>query len=214
MNLYKIKERYALILNLLEESEGEITEEIKVLLDQHDVNINDLLESLCIDLNSENANLSVVKDELDRLKEVKTATENRIDRKKKDIINILHYFDLKSPNKKSRGYAFKTPLFSGFTTVRETIKFNEEALEEFNVDGKESKFVNYSLKGNVPKYVAKYMNKMEYLTPENIVPVIDKTAAKEYIKSITTNGATLEQGNLDPITGLVIYDTSESLTVK
>ena len=194
-------------MEAIEDNEGEITENLEELLNQNEVDRGKLLDALCIEIMAARSDTDIIKDEIERLKQRIASNDLKEERTNKTIIKVLKFFSMFSPNKKSNGYAFKTALFNGFTKETKQMTFDDARLTEFslvrkatdlreNEEGslvvideatttdKISKFITFAVKETVPREVAIKLMQDKTVKQDNLIPVIDKNAAKEYIKNL------------------------------
>lgn len=233
-SLYHISNQYLALMEAIEANEGEITESLGELLDSNECDREALINALCTEIANASRDTAIVKEEMERLGGRIAANEAKQDRLKIQIIKVLKFFGMRSATKGSTGFGFKTALFSGFTKEVESMTFDDARLEEFAVVtkamllkiqgdsfsvnpeevtvNKESKFVTYKLTDKINRDLAVRLVEEDGFSTEALVPVIDKTAAKAYIKSI----ANIDESEveIDPIASLAIYNTKESLIVK
>ena len=95
MNLFEISEDYKNLNELLEDSEGQMTDEIALLLDNVKGSFDNKVIS-CINLIKEwNNNLDAIKKEKERLDKLNKTKKNSIDRIKGYILNGMLNADIK-----------------------------------------------------------------------------------------------------------------------
>lgn len=220
MNLFNLQLEYARIMGMIEEVEGEITEDIQDLLKDVSDDKDYLIESLLNQIHQERYNQATIKAELERLKGFKESSEKREDHIKKTVIEILKFFDMKSTNKKSKGFAYKGATNSCFTVTRESVKLDEFKIAETfaPIVGKTSKFVEYNISNQVDSDKLKAINDTGLFPITSYSPTINKTKIAEYIKHIR-EGKQLEftednEVKLDPIVEFSELVSNTSLTVK
>lgn len=233
-SLYHISNQYMALMNAIEENEGEITPELEELLNSNETDREDLLNAMCTEIRNSQNDVAAVKSEMERLGERIASNENKQERLKVQITKVLRFFGMVNPVKGKTNYTFKTALFSGYTKETETITFDDARLEEFSIITKAallklqedtfstnpeeitvnkiSNFVSYKIIDKIDRILACQLVEDGEINQESIVPVIDKNAAKEYIKMV--KGITEGEAEIDPIASLAIYNTKESLIVK
>lgn len=220
-NLFNIQMEYLRIMEMIEESEGELTEDIQQNLDALFADRENLLNNLCRHIVNNSNDIRSIDDEMDRLKERKEAYNKKIERTQKAIIDILKHFNMRSPNKKSNGYAFKSPFYSCYTKSVDVVKVDEMLAETMfsAITGKKSKFVNYMID---KKFTS---SQLEVINDLGIVPVtdykisIDKRALAEYVKEVRKQSTLPETETntsveLDPIAEISSIVVKESLVIK
>lgn len=220
MNLFNIKAEYARIMGMIEEAEGEVTDNIQEALEQITDNKEELLESLLNQIHQERYNQSIIKAELERIRSFKESSEKREERIKKSIIDILQFFDMRSTTKSSKGFAYKGPTNSCFTSNRESLTIDEFLIAErfAPIIGETSKLIEYTVNTKVDS------DKLKSINDTGLFPIsayglsINKKAITDYLKE-TRSGKQLEFGEdneikLDPIVDYVELVTNTSLTVK
>lgn len=217
-SLYTIQGRYLYIMEILENSDGEITPELETLLAQTEADKKSLIEQLCMQRAEAKGHVLTIKDEITRLQSRITDNEKLEKRIEKTIIDILKFFDMRNPSKKATNYIFKTALFTGFTRIAKTITFDDQRIGEFGLDGKVSKFITFDVKKTFAKNVVLQMLKANIATKEDVVPIIDKNAAKAYVKSLDEAPTLPLEGEVpttpDPIINIINRDSKESITIK
>lgn len=220
MNLFNIKSEYARIMGMIEDAEGEVTENIQEALDQISDNKEELIDSLLNQVHQERYNQAIIKSELERIKSFKDASEKREERIKKSVIDILQFFDMRSATKGSKGFAYKGCTNSCFTSTRESLKVDEFLIaEKFKpITGETSKLIEYNVSNKFDADKLKLINNTGLFPISSYSLSIDKKAITEYIKDIRS-GKQLEFGEdneikTDPIVEYVELVSNTSLTVK
>ena len=220
MNLFNIKAEYARIMGMIEEAEGEVTDNIQEALEQITDNKEELIESLLNQVHQERYNQATIKAELERIRSFKENSEKREERIKKAVIDILQFFDMRSATKGSKGFAYKSPTNSCFTANRESLKIDEFLIAETfkPITGKTSKLLEYNINNKCDAEHLKLINDTGLFPVTSYSLAINKKAITDYLKE-TREGKQLEFGEdneikLDPIVEYVELVTNTSLTVK
>ena len=186
-NLYRISVDYEYLMALFEESGGEVTEEIKILLERLQTDRDQFIDDTCKDFTNLKSDNIAIDNEIQRLAGLKERNENRIEKIKTLIRQLLRQFDMKNPKKGSTNYVFKTPIFSGYTKITESVTIDEARLfEDFAAlsGTKSSKFVDYEVKAVVNKDNLEKINKLQILPATAYSPKVDKKLVKEYLKDV------------------------------
>jgi len=221
MNLFNIKSEYARIMGMIEEAEGEVDDNIQDLLTEITDSKEELIESLLNEVHQERYNQSIIKAELERIRDFKNKSELREERIKKVVIDILQFFDMRSATKGSKGFAFKSATNNCFTSNRDSLKVDEfRIVEEFApITGKKSKLIEYIVTRKVDTDTLTKINDTGLFPISAYSVNINKTAITNYIKD-KRNGTALDfvegtnEVKVDPIEEFVEIVTNTSLTVK
>jgi hypothetical protein len=230
-SLYHIEAKYIALMEAIEDNDGEIDKNLEEELNNVLIDREGLINAICSEIGNSKSDTVIVKDEIERLGERIATNTNKEERLKIQLIKILKFFEMRSTTKGSKGFAFKTPLYSGFTKETNTVTFDDARLEEFviltkaarlkleedtfsiedeaTVVNKSSKFVTYKLGATLDRELALELVDEKGIDKELLIPVIDKNAAKEYIKNISN----LDGVEVDSIVGLAVYNTKESITI-
>lgn len=222
-NLYSIKLEYLRIMEDIEENDGELTEDILAELELLEDAKEDFIDSMCLHIQNLIGDVNQITPEIERLTERKNAANQKIDTTKKAIIKLLKQFDMKSLNKKSSGYAFKTAQFSGFTRSFKSVKVDEIAIANkfAPIIGDESEYINYTVSCKVDRKQLKQLNELGIIPITAYTPTVDKKSLMEYLQllaqsheqSSETDSETVEV-KVDPIADYASILSTESLIIK
>jgi hypothetical protein len=214
-------------MEMIEEAEGEMTEDIKFMLKQLDSEKDELLESMLQQIKNEQADIVSLSNRIKELEERKTSAEKREERIKTSIIPILKLFNMKNPAKKATNYIFKSAEFQCYTVVKSDYVLDDFAIQETfkPIEGKVSKFINYSVSTKLNAESLKVINETKLIPITDINVVIDRAKAKAYLKEIETS-IQLELQPIpegedapikivkDPIVAFASLKSKESLTIR
>lgn len=222
-DLYSIQLEYLRIMEVIEENDGEIDEhiekELELLLDAKE----DFINSVCKNYTNLELDVVTISREIERLQERKQDTLKRIDTVKKMLTKVLKFFDMRSTNKKSKGYAFNTGLFSGYTRSVESVEVDNEAiLAQFTpITGKKSDYVDYTVSVKVSHANLLRLNELGIIPVTAYSPTVNKTSVKEYLKSVaqsqelsSENADKTVEHKSDPIADYANIVSKESLVIK
>lgn len=220
-SIYNIEWKYLQLVELLEENGGELTEEIELELQALEENRDELIESMCKSIANKSRDVASIDSEIERLSELKQNNVKSIDATKKGIIKILKLFGMRSANKKSKGYAFKTALFSGFTRSFESVIVDDVAIESqfAPITGKTSKYINYKIDAKVDHTQLLRLNELGILPVTSFSTSVDKKLLKEYLLDVAqsqteNNVETDDAPERDSIADYASISSNESLIIK
>lgn len=220
-SIYNIEWKYLQLVELLEENGGELTEELELELQALEENRDELIESMCKSIANKSRDVASIDSEIERLSEIKQNNIKSIDATKKGIIKILKLFGMRSANKKSKGYAFKTALFSGFTRSFESVIVDDVAIESqfAPITGKTSKYINYKIDAKVDHTQLLRLNELGILPVTSFSTSVDKKLLKEYLLDVAqsqteNNVETDDAPERDSIADYVSISSNESLIIK
>ena len=91
-SIFKIQQEYFDLSNLLEETGGELTEELEELLVQNAEDFKKKAESYVGIIKSKNARINLLEDEIKRCQALKKSTENAVDKLETILLNALKLF--------------------------------------------------------------------------------------------------------------------------
>jgi hypothetical protein len=161
--------------------------------------------------------------EMERLKNRKESANKKIDTVKKSITKVLKFFDMKSPNKKSKGYAFNTGLFSGYTRSVESVEIDELAFSNkfAPITGSKSQYVNYTVNCKVDRKQLKQLNELGIIPITAYTSTVDKKLVKEYLQLLAQSHEQRSESNeetvevkVDPIADCAFIVSKESLIIS
>ena len=222
-NLYSIQLEYLRIMEMIEDSEGEITEDLAHSLEEVFSDRDKLFDDMVKVVNEAEYNIQIINAEVERLRARKDDFEKKIERTKKSIISLLKFYNMRSPNKRSKGYAFKSALFSMYTRTFESLELDEMVIAEqyAPLTGKTSRFINYNVNAKVDIENLKKINELGIVPSTGYSIHVDKAALKQYMKDIAvgkqlefTEDSEQPEIKIEPIAELASIITKESLIIK
>lgn len=200
MNLFNINNNWLAICNEILASDGEISDELYNELLAIEEERDEKLNNICKLVKYLGSNNDIISDEINRLKTLKDANDRLTDRLKSLIIDTLKLHNLQG---KSGNYSHKLPLYSIWTTNRDSVEIKEEILVDYNpISGtKSNRFIKYNVIGEFDNEEVLSMNSVVDITENNVVPKIDKKELKEFMKQTNQTGEVveIEEGSLDEI---------------
>lgn len=220
-SLYRINSDYEWLMELLEDSGGEITEEIEVLLKRLQQDRDSFIDNACKDYTNIVSDNHAIDGEIERLGAIKERNLKRMEKGKQLIKDVMKLFDMKNTKKGSTNYVFRTPIFSGYTKISKSVNLNEARLyEDFApLSGtKSSKYVNYAISAVVDKDSLEEINKLQILPATSYIPKVDKKLVKEYLEDVQ-QGLILDFDDnqeivIDPIADIANIVSNESLIIQ
>lgn len=214
-NLYHIGLEHLRIINMIEEAEGELTEEIELELGNLTEVRDEFINSLCQQHANLLANSVKIKDEVERLNGRKKDIMSKIDTTKKTISKLLKHFDMKSTSRDSTGFAFDTGLFKGHTRSAESIEIDDLLFSStfIPLTGKKSKHVDYDIKGKVTHEQLTKLNELGILPVTSYSPVVNKKSTKLYLNAPQSHESK-DGVETDPIADIANIVNNESLIIK
>lgn len=122
MNIFNILEKYKVLISLIEEAEGEITEEVANKLKITEEDFSEKLDNYAYIIAQLEGNNAVIKDEIGRLNKLQTINSNIIQRLKETINTGLKLFGTvgKTGNQK-----FKTELHNFYNVYHKPLVIEE-----------------------------------------------------------------------------------------
>jgi hypothetical protein len=220
-SLYTIQLEYVRIMDMIEDAGGEITDEINEALQALYEDKDNLIDAICETIvNYEGRNVAI-KMEVERLTSRAKSNNNAIEKSKDTLLKVLKHFNMKSTSKGSKGYAFKTALFSGHSLTRESVEVDEFMVSNTfrPINGKQSKFVKYTVATKFDFESLKKVNELGIVPYGEYAIEIDKKAITQYLKDVRV-AKQIEfteddsQIKFDPITELARLVSKESLVIK
>jgi len=220
-NLYRVQKDYLDIIGMMEESGGEITEDISIALDKLTDNRDSVIEFMLQERQNHIANETSLANEITRLEERKKSAIKKQESIEQNVIKILKFFDLRSSNKKSKGYAFKSAAFDCFTRTSTNYVLDDLRIgETFKpIVGEKSNFITYTVNKKFTSDVLDTLNKTGLIPVDAYMINIDKKSVNAYMKEleegkqleITDTASEVKQ---DPIAKFAKLQMKESLTVR
>jgi hypothetical protein len=210
-NIFNIGQEYLELLNIIEESEGEITDEIAEFLKENETDRDNALDNLSKLVKHLSFNNKIIDDEVSRLKMLSTRNDNNVNKIKDAIMSLMKLYDLRG---KSGNYSHKTPLYTLFTRATQSIEIDFEKIVDYDpITGtKTSKYIEYNIQD------AFDATKIKELKPEKYSPKIDKASIKEALVPRTTKVDLFnnieELDTLEEDLSFASITTKESLTIR
>lgn len=141
MNIYNISEEYLILMNEIEEAEGELTPELLERLEINRENFEDKMKAYKNVIDFKERNIGYAKDEIARLTARRKTHENLIKRLKLTQSNALKIFGNKSKTSKS-GYNYDFDTFKASTWQLDKLDVNEDDLDD-TLDELHAQLVNF-----------------------------------------------------------------------
>lgn len=132
MNIFDLTQEWLQIMDMIAEAEGEVTEEIELLINKIEGDISQKFMSMRYIIKSYEARAKANKEEIERLEKNVTSSENAVKRMKETMIKILKVMGDAEISKTSgeKTFKFKSALgnYSTFPTVK--VDITETVVDE------------------------------------------------------------------------------------
>lgn len=221
-NLYSINIKYALLIEAIEENDGEFTEEIEAEFAELNEDRDEFLNNMCKHIKNKMANNELIKkeaeildEELSRIKARSKVNSNHIEKIKHNMIKLMEFLDMKNPKKGSTNYTFKTALFSGNTRVTESVQVDPILLSEIPVEHLNDDITTFNVGISFNKEIALGILEKISIKEQHITKEVDKKKLKALIKEINEIGIDIiGKENVDPLYNISDIVSKTSLTIK
>ena len=122
-NVFQIREDYLSIINEIEASGGEITEDLEEKLAINKEELDTKLEAYVHVIKQKQADINLIKDEVKRLYATSKVSNAVIDKLKSVIVDTLRVYELYG---KTGNLAYRLPKYNIYTTERESVDVKED----------------------------------------------------------------------------------------
>jgi hypothetical protein len=200
--LYKITEDFLQIENLLNENGGELTTEIKDMLEIHENNLQLKVEEYVGIIKSLIGEQDTIKNEIQRLNSLHEEKERIIQRLKTVLLEALQTFGTPSPLSKKQkeegkvaGKQLRFPTVFLYTSKTDSVIVD---VETFN----DTRFIEYQIKTKLNQDVLNKVN--EILMQEGLNVTTEKSINKSKLKTILKEGETFTNAYLETKPHIII----------
>lgn len=215
-NIFNISNEYLSIIATLEDNEGELTPELGEALAINEHDRDKKMEAYAYVISQKAADISLAKDEINRLKKLIKRDGNIVDRLKNVLINTMDLFGLTNKN---GNLSHNLENHSMYTRKTKTIDI---LIDEFTLDDEEkfADFLDFSIKTKLTK---EQLQKIMFVLGEEGNSFIgldyDVNVSKTKIKDAVTETSTITDksefdNRIELIGELAQYRTITSLTIR
>lgn len=219
-NVFNITLEYMRVMEMIEDNDGEITEEIEAAVNNAIKDRDTLMEELCSKYFETGASIQYIKSTIESFKARAEAYEKRQEGLKKLLLAMMVEFDMKKTTKGKTNYNFTSPLYTVFSKDTKSVEINEPLfIEKFvPITGETSKYVTYKVAVEVTADQLKQLNKLNIIPVSAMTPKTDKVEVKSYLEAIAEGSQLTFDGNdniiFDPIKEVASIKTTTSVTIR
>ena len=180
MNIFEISDEYLSILDILDETGGELTPEMEEQYKFTKENFEKKVTGYCRIITAINADNDTINNEVERLQSLKKVNENKVKKLKGILLDVVNTFGY---NGKSNNKKLDLPLYKLYTRNSEKLEITEgveipKEYLKYNISIKE-------LTPTLKEQLTTILKEHKFSNLGEIVPVPDKDTIKSKLEDTT-----------------------------